>query len=251
MVRSLRRLLWQVGGRLGPAVAADSSARLTVLVTFFDPVRMRLADALARNILRCRFVDRLVLSNHNPGARLDRFIHASDPRITVVEATQPQGCGYRWQVARRWTGEYLMVIDDDILLRPAQVRALFDALRAEPECPHGIAGLRRGAGGAFEFLEQTTQPVDYLCEVYAVSRTHLDEYARQRACLPPEARTLVDGGADFALISRSGTRQPQLHDVGRALRSESFKTPGVAVHQRPGFWDGVHQVLAALDGAAG
>ena len=170
VVRSVRRLLWRMSGRLGGPVSAAPSDRLTVLAAFYHETRMRHADAFARNILRCAFVERLVLSNHNPAVRLGDHVRVSDPRLIVSEESLSRGCGYRWQVAQRWHADHLIVIDDDIMLRPAQLRALFLALKAEPERPHGIAGLRRSADGGLQFLERCDQDTDYLCEAYAVTR---------------------------------------------------------------------------------
>jgi hypothetical protein len=109
-------------GRFGGPVSGDTSDRLTVLIAFHHPFRMRHADAMARNILRCRFVERLVLSNHNPNARLGDFLRLSDERLIVNEEQTSRGCRHRWLVASRWPADYVIVIDDDILLRPASAR---------------------------------------------------------------------------------------------------------------------------------
>jgi hypothetical protein len=192
---------------------------------------MRHADALARNILRCGFVERLVLSNHNPAVRLADHLSLSDARVVVNEERAPMGCGHRWQVAVRWPAGYLIVIDDDILLRPEQLRTLFHALQADPARPHGIAGMRRSHAGTFEFVERRNDDTDFLCEVYAVTGEHLDRYVQRRDRLPQRVRARVDRSADFVLISACGNGRPRLHDVGRVLRCESFKAPGIAVHQ--------------------
>jgi hypothetical protein len=87
-----------------------------------------------------------------------------------------------------------------------------------------------------------------------------------RHAVPPRAasawRTLCAGGIlqhddsrpggavaiDFALISRTGLRRPKIHEAGRIFRSDTYNTPGIAVHCEPDFWQQLSAVTHVLEG---
>lgn len=246
LTRALRRAIWTVESGTGPAVHAPGvSARLTVVVAFSHPSRMHHADATARHLLRCSFIERILFSNHNPRVSLSSMIRVIDPRLMISEEPEERGCGYRWEVARRRGADYVMVLDDDVLIRPQQVKMLFLALLNEPGRVHGVRGLM-ATGDGFVPVARQSCDVDLLCELYAVTASHLDRYAARRAQLSGPVLQLVDQNNDFVLISTCGSASPRIVDVGRLLLAETFKTPGVAVHMRDGFWQETALVASVL-----
>lgn len=248
MTRRVRRLLWIANGRLGRSVAAPELPPLTVLITYFNPARARHADAQIRNVLRCCFVDRVIVLSHNPDLRADTLVRVRDPRLVLVNAGKRLGCGHRWVVALAEDPEYLLVIDDDILLRTSQIPRLFSLLVARPDVPHGMSGVRRHEDGFLAFVDRRSTEVDYLCEVYALTRQHLTRYWELRALVTdPSVAERVDSAMDFILVSRSGVGRAQVHDVGHILRCETFRTPGVAVHKESDFQRAIQEVSLALD----
>ncbi|MEZ5317437.1 MAG: glycosyltransferase family A protein [Vicinamibacterales bacterium] len=254
MTRGLRRLAWSRGAAFDRHPGRDLPSSLTVLVAFHHPARMRHLDGHVRNVLACPFVERLVVLNDNPEVALAPRVACADPRLIVIDQPRSHGCGHRWVVARRFRPDHLVVIDDDVLLRPSQIARLFRALLAEPDRVHGFSGLVETGDGRLEAVGGATRSVDLVMETYALTGAHLDRYAalRDRLAITAERRALIDGALDFVLVSRAGDERPMIHRIGRVLRCETFDTPGIAVHQTAGFAPGLHRLredLARLDAA--
>jgi hypothetical protein len=228
-------------------VSAHGPAPLTVLITCFHRERAQHLDAMVRQALRCRFVGRVVVSSHNPDLRAEEAVRVRDGRLRLLTETCARGCGHRWSVARRLDPEYLLAIDDDLLLRAGQIARLYRHLVDRPERPHGVAGLRQtGHGLAFHDSEELE--LDYLCEAYALTRAHLRRYGMlaRVAGARPETAPLVERELDFVVVSATGSGRPLIHDTGRLLRSDTFKTPGIAVHLTPGFFDRIPALASLL-----
>ena len=78
-------MLWQVNGLIGREIGWDLPQKATVLITYFNPERMEHMDAQVRNILKCDFVERVIISNHNPDVRIDKLVKVRD-KAGVPEA---------------------------------------------------------------------------------------------------------------------------------------------------------------------
>jgi hypothetical protein len=209
---------------------------------------MRHIDAHVRNILKCTFVDRVVVSSHNPAMRIELQCRVRDPRVEFVNQDVPRGCGHRWVVARDLDAGFLMVFDDDVRLFSWQVAKLFRHLIAEPDVPHGLAGLVLRET-SIDYYEREEASVDLICEGYALTRRHLDRYDELATALASDASlsAIVEASADFALISAAGTGRPKVHDLGRIYRCDTFSNEGVAVHRERGFWEGLARVRKELN----
>lgn len=240
---------WRLRGRCGWRLPRDRKDALTVLVAYYHPARAGYCTAQVRNLLACAFVERVIISNHNPLLRLDLPARLRDERVTIVEAGTKCGCGHRWHVAAAFHPQYLLVIDDDVFLFPGQIARLFRHLLDAPERPHGVAGMRRLPDDALSYHCQEDLGVDFLCEAYAVTLSHLLRYLKLEDQLLQNgvAFASIDRYADFAVVSRAGSEKPAIHDVGHILRCPTFKTPGIAVHRTGGFDEAVGEVVHALD----
>jgi len=227
---------WRLRGRVTPPLPATGTERLTVLIPAYHARRSRNIAPLVRACLQCRFVERVVVSNHNPDTSVAAIVPVRDPRVTLIEHGVRRGCGYIWHVASEQPGACFLVIDDDQLLYPAQIAALFRALVADPSVPHGLCG----GSVTGEYLERCEREVDVLYNAYAVTRAHLDAFHRL-------SRELVASGAahpdeiehrcDDVVISRSGGGRARIHDVGFILRCRTGGMEGVAIFREPGFDD--------------
>src|SRR5512139_282854 len=189
---SLKHLLWILNGIFGKAVSLGSPQQFTVLITYFNPLRMNNIDHQVRNLLKCNFVQKIVLSNHNPDVKIGDMLHATDRRVMTMDQDIKRACGYRWQVARNLNAEYLVVIDDDILLFPKQLKTLCEHLILKPDVPHGSSGMLRQKGGEFQYREREEMEVEYLCEVYAVTQMHVERYFEMERTLERENQGLLD-----------------------------------------------------------
>lgn len=246
---TVRYASWILSGRAGKSLPQRPWPTLTVLIAYYHPIRSRHVEPQVRNLLRCPFVGKVVVLNDNPSLRLDPRLTSLDDRVVVVNQDVRHGCSYRWVVASEFDPEYLLVIDDDLLLFPRQVEALFEALLADPDVPHGFAGMQRADGDRLDYVQRRDVTVHYLTEVYALTRKHLARYhqlyARLEASLAPAECVTMPG--DFVVINRSGSRPPRIHRTGRLLRCPSFKQPGIAIHQSASFWDKVARLERLLD----
>lgn len=247
LTRRIRYTLWTLGSHAGRPVSCGASAQATVLIACYSQERARNLGPQVRHLLKCTFVERIVLSNHNPDLRLPADL-PDDPRVVVVAQPVSRGCGFRWFVAQSFNPDYLIVIDDDILLYPRQIAALFDHLVTEPDVPHGMTGMSEVADTEFVFVERDEMEVDFLCEVYAVTGEHLRRYRALRMRLEEVEHMgdLIDRAGDFAVVSQTGNGPPRIHDVGRIQRCETFDRVGVAVHKDEAFAETVHEVSQAL-----
>jgi hypothetical protein len=244
----LKTMLWMGNGYLGRRFSVAGPQTLTVLITYFDPARMVKINHQLRNILKCSFVERIIISNHNPRVNIQEKIKIKDRRLTVISQTVNRGCGFRWHIASEINPAYLVVIDDDLFIFPEQLTRLFTSLLAEPEIPHGLSGMICLPDGSYEFREKENCEIDFLCEIYAVTNKHLDRYMDTYYDLSSNESVtrIVDSATDFIIISQTGTSEPKIHDVGRLLRDETFKKEGVAVHKGQMFNEYMQQTQDAI-----
>lgn len=251
--RRIKYLFWKTNGYFGRRITLEIPQKVTVLITYYNPLRMEHIDPQIRNILKCQFVDKIFVSNHNPEIQIEDMVKIRDERLVFLNQKTQRGCGYRWIIANEINPEYLIVVDDDILLFPSQLRTLFENLIKEPEIPHGISGMLHLDDGEFEFHEKENMQVDYLCETYAVSRQNLHRYLELESFVTKDdsLSKMIESSADFMLISQTGSQNPKIHNVGRLFRCPTFNEPGVAVHKAPGFDANMVEVSRALNNLIG
>lgn len=226
--------IWVVNGYIGKRLSINSLKKLTVILTYYHPLRMKDINNQIRNLLKCDFVENIVVSNHNPDLTIADRIVINDRRITCVDQTTRRGCGFRWQIAKDLETCYIISIDDDILIFPSQVKTLFQHLIQEPEVPHGFSGIIRLENEGIKYLEQNNIDVDYLCEIYAVTKDHVKRYFEINRLLIEIDETfteIIEKFHDFIIISQTGSGKPKIHKKGRIFRSETFKTAGIALHK--------------------
>jgi hypothetical protein len=169
ILRKIKYYLWALNGFWGLRSRTDTSQKATILFTYFSPVRMKHINHQLRNIFKCDFVGQVIISNHNPDVDIASLIKVMDERIKVVNQNVRRGCGHRWLVANEFSPEYLIVVDDDVLIFPGQLKKLFEALVTEPEMPHGFAGMVQHSDGYLEYRQEEERSLDYICEIYALT----------------------------------------------------------------------------------
>ena len=235
---SMKYAFWVLNGYFGKTFVLDMPNRVTVLITYYNPMRMKHVNHQLRNILKCAFVDKIIISNHNPDVNIVDKLNIQNNRVVILKQDIKRACGYRWRIARDLNPEYLIAIDDDILLFPWQLETLFKRLILEPEVPHGFSGMVRLTDGDFQYFERENRDVHYLCEVYAVTGDHVEKYFRMEELLANKDQTLPDAVerlGDFVVISQTGSGNPKIHTIGQLFRSETFKTEGIALHKENEF----------------
>jgi len=238
---------WQavVDGRVGGAVTIGSDHKATLIVPSYHLARARNLDPIVRNALRCEFIQRVIISNHNPSIRLKDWVKTPSDRLTLVDQPIRRGCGYGWIVASQNPASHYLVIDDDTIPQPKQLAELLKQLLADPSVPHGMAGWQ--AHG--EFVERREAEVECVFNVYAVTRQHVERYVdfvgelTQRFGL---AADTIEFYADDLVISQTGDREARVHDLGWVLRCRTSNREGIAISKDQEFWPRRLQVLQAL-----
>jgi hypothetical protein len=238
-----------LNGFIGLRFRLGTSQKVTILVTYYSPARMKHINHQLRNIFKCDFVGMVIVSNHNPGVKIDSLIKVKGDHLTVVNQNIRRGCGHRWLVANQYSPEYLIVMDDDILIFPWQLKKLFETLIAEPQIPHGFAGMVHHEDGFLEYREKEERSLDYICEIYAITGKHLQRFMELRSeVLKDESLTdMVEFAADFMIVSRTGRRNPKIHNAGRLFRCPTYNEAGVAVHKNHDFDKSILGVARALN----
>jgi len=252
LLRDLKYNLWALNGFVGLRQSSKYDQKVTVLITYYNPVRMKHVNHQIRNILKCDFVEKVIISNHNPDIDINTLVEVKSKQVIVLNQDVRRGCGYRWQVAQQFAPDYLIVVDDDILLFPWQLKTLFNSLITEPEIPHGFAGMVRQKDGYLEYRQKEDRSIDYLCEIYAITGSQLERYGTLRGeVVKNESLTkIVDSAADFMVVSQTGSRNPKIHDGGRLFRCPTYNAEGVAVHMDNSFDTGILEVIKSLDDIA-
>lgn len=246
-------LRWERIARFGPRVRTRRTERATAIVLSYR--RPKNIDAIARSILKCDVVGRLIVSNNNPDVEIRRWIGVRDPRLVVEDRGFNAGAAARFEIARREPAEFFFVLDDDLLLYPRQIAALVEALVDDPSTPHGLFGQRRKPAGGFEDgVHGVNGPLDVLNRAYAFTRGHLDEFFRLMEWLRMHAGgdrldpDSIDRGDDM-LLSFSGGSSPRCHDLGPLLDCPTQWLPGIAVWREGGFREYRERLYARLAAA--
>jgi len=256
LAKRCHHLLWDLRVRLSRPVAVAVRQKAIVIIPTYSPERARGVAIAVRAVLRCLFVDTLIVSNHNPEIRIEDYVRIHDPRLVLLNQPTRRGCGYQWEVAASRDPEFLISIDDDIRPLPFQLALLFERLVADPQRPHGLMG-SRGA----EFFENREMEVGELNQVYAITAAQLRVYVALVAALTGRGLVtadLIEFWGDDILISRTGTRPPKIHAAGAVLRCATASDPRVAIHKQAEFrqrrsevWNALKQVPTPATSAGG
>jgi hypothetical protein len=231
--KTILRWLWIVNSQWGPAVSLPGEGKVTVILLAYHAERMPNIQPLIRSALKCALVEQVLVSNNNPRLRIRDWVRLENPRVRLIDQPVDRSGGYRWTLAQSVPSEYLLAIDDDVLLFPWQMARLIKQLIARPEVLHGLAG-QRPAG----YVQNRETEVDNIFQVYAVTRQHVKIYhecLQAIRVLNPAAADSVEFLGEDLVISRAGTDRPVIHSIGFILRSSTAGQSGVALSTRSDF----------------
>ena len=231
---------------------SSAPASATFVVTVFSrPAEVR---RIIDSALQATVVDRVLISQHNPLLDLSAYDIGIDPRVDIVRAPVASRPGFRWTVVDRFCRGDVIVVDDDTILTARQIDVLFQRLRTDPTCPHGVTGSRyptapyvdsSTGGPRHTFHRRVEARVDALHQVYAVTTAHVAGYRRLTVRLP--SSELAVAVADDIVISSCGRTPATIHDLGPVELSASSRDPAVAVHLEPRFNHRRARILVELD----
>ena len=229
IARTVLVAVWKVRCRFGPSTTYSSTSRVGVVLLSYN--RAANMDPILRAVLKCQFVDRVLLSNNNSRKRVDDFISVSDRRFASIDQTSDQRPGNRWSIARDQLSdcEIILALDDDVFLYPRQIRQLVARVQAEPQSVHGFAGMTGRS-----YRSESDEIVDHVVRAYATTQDNIKRYFELIGRMG-EAAADVERIGDDIVISLAAPGPPRIHAVGLVLSCASSTQDGVAVNREDDF----------------
>ncbi|HZY44713.1 MAG TPA: hypothetical protein VFF70_08190 [Anaerolineae bacterium] len=227
------RQVWVLNSRIGPTVSLPFAFKLIVVLVGYEEKRMQNIEPLIRSALKCTFVEKVIASNNNPRLHIRDWVKITNPRLKLIDQIVPRGSGYRWVLIEQESANFILTIDDDILLCPQQMACLFAQLVAKPDVPHGLAG-HADSG----YIQCQDAAVNALYQVYAVTALQVKLYferINEIRVLDQAVFDSIEYFGDDLVISAVGASHPLIHNVGFVLRCTTASQIGVATFTQPDF----------------
>ncbi len=210
----------------------------------FSPERLKNVKRQIKILLKCAFIERIIISNHNPQVRIEEAINIVDNRLILIDQAERRGCGYRWVVVNSYQPKFIFSIDDDILLFPAQLARVLEELIKHPEVPHGIAGWYRS-----DYKQNSETVVNDLTQFYAITNKQLEKYfelVKEISFRDEKMGEYIEFWGDNLLTSKTGNGLPRIHKIGIFIQDRTATKPGVAAYTYNGFGSGRKKIKLAL-----
>jgi hypothetical protein len=235
---------WSLGAwlyRLGPCrkASVDADEKATVIILSYK--RPENIQPIVRKVLKCNFVEKILISNNNPEIKLEDYVNVSDERIVLINHQVRMRAGYRWMLAKQENADYFIAIDDDVFIYPKQLCKLFTRLIEEPDIPHGLFGsiyqdLDHHPAGEFRQCQESR--VDVIHQIYAVTNKHVNMFFKLMERIRennPSVHSLLDPTGDDIVISHTGLDKPKIHDVGFVYECPTWCADGIATCKEEDF----------------
>lgn len=232
-------VLWKAALASRFRSSLDRPERFTVvLLSFKRPENMQ---AIVDGLLLCDFVERVIVFNNNGSAYAIRdWVRSDDSRVELRDSAENKAPIVRLSLSLESAGERFIAIDDDIFLRPSQLRTIAAGLLDDPAAVHGMFGsaiedapdgsvvVRRGLHG-FD------GPIDLVQRVYCYTRKHAEAALAFAERIRPATDVDLGFADDILLSMGAGSGPNRCHDVGPFLDAFSSTKKGVALYREPGF----------------
>ena len=231
----IRYRWWLCRIHYGWNIALNNDASVTVILSSFNEQRMQNIELIIQSFLKCRFINKIIVTNNNPTINIHDWVTIQDPRIQLINQSFRRPAGYRWFLAKEEPAKYFLAVDDDLFLFPEQLRKLVYQLTHHPEVPHGLCGSIYKPSEATNlnklpasYFRQQEMEVDVLHEVYAVTTAHVETYFEYFNKLKAQhglssdiffssGDTVMLAVGDDILISHGGVGRPRIHNFGALL----------------------------------
>ena len=236
---------WILVTRLGKTQSINSDHTAVAILTTYHVRRLKNIDGLVRSFLKCDFIEKVIVSNHNPEVNIDDRVSMQDDRLVLINQPVRRKPGYRWQIAKTLDARYFIVIDDDFLITPVQIRVLFLHLIEEPGIAHGVTGHLQA-----RYYQNKNMEVTQIHQIYAVTKEMINRYFEITDSIKktrPDVFPLIEDRADDTIISKAGSARPKIHHIGLLSRCSTSRSPDVAVHLSQDFYAERRKVIDVLD----
>lgn len=212
---------------------------------------------LVNILLRCAFVDKIIVSNNNTNITIEDWIPTNDHRIVFRNEQENSFAIGRFFIAVQEPAEYFLCMDDDIFLRPNQLRVLAEALMNQPETIHGMFGtnLEKDEQGC-PFLHRgqfgLTGPLDFIQRVYFFTNDHVTKFMQLLHFAKQQQLAFYDELklCDDILLSFSSIGKPMCHDIGLFVDDSTSNKQGIALFANDSFVETRTRIASQLAIAA-
>ncbi len=264
IIEKIRYRCWVWRIHYGWDITMDVDASATVILSSFNEQRIQNIEPIVRGFLKCRFIEKVIVTNNNPEINIYDWVQLDDSRIQLINQPFRRRAGFRWFLAKEETAQYFLAVDDDLFIFPGQLRKLFGSLIQQPEVPHGLAGSiykssEKVSPGDLHhsYYRRKEMEVDVLHEVYAVTMDHVKTYFKYFEMLKEQHGLSSDifyssddlvmlAYGDDILISHGGGARPRIHDCGNMLGCPTALAEGVALWQGEGFTERRLKILDSV-----
>ena len=225
--------IWLLNSYIAGKQSSDTQNKAVAILASYHIERMKNIEPLVRSILKCDFIKKIILSNHNPNVLIEDWVKIKDDRLNMINQPTRRGPGYCWDLAKKEDSQFFILIDDDFLVSPKQIKILFQRLLDNSDIPHGVTGHNN-----LEYYQNIDMEVDILNQIYAITKTHLNKYfeiAEAINAIDHEAYETIEPYAHEIIISKTGKNRPRIHNIGLLTRCPTARKPSVAIHQSEDF----------------
>jgi len=235
---------WVLLTHISKNESIDNNPETNVIIATYHIKRLKNINPLVRSVLKCSYIQSVIVTNNNPDIHIEDWVTVKDNRLDLINQPERRWPGYRWNIASKSRAKYYIIIDDDFLILPDQLKILLQHLIHEPDIAHGITGHLNG-----KYYQNREMEVAVLNQIYAVTNKHVDRYFEITDVIKqnyPEVFPLIEKCADDIIISKAGSNKPKIHDIGQLTRCHTARTPGIAIHRGDDFLHGRQKVINAL-----
>jgi len=227
---------WLLHLNVGRNVSHGNEQATAILLSY---KRMQNIEPIARSILKCDFIEKLIISNHNPEIKIEEWVKLKDERLVLINQPVRKRCGYRWDLARAENARYFIAIDDDTFLYPQQIKILFERLIQQPEIPHGFYGATyefiddKSDHFNINFVKEKEMEVDVLYSGMFLTHEHVKVYFEYKHNIEKNNSTIgdyIEPIGDDIVISNTGSSRAKIHNVGFILTCPTNRLEETAVH---------------------
>jgi hypothetical protein len=191
--------------------------------------------------------DLFVIDNAPVSTNL-RSYYAVEPWFHYIENGLNLGPGHRFLFSCSLPHRYLIAVDDDVFLTPAQLLVLYESMRQQPTRVHGVWGQildplfqRRKLKGGI----RSSRAVDVISRVYG----YTPEIALSCICLARylgfRAWTEI-GPTDDILLSVAGAEPPLCHATDELKVCDTSDLVGIALWRTEGFYPARNSLIDRL-----
>jgi hypothetical protein len=222
-----------VKGIFFPGKTDKFHSKITAIIPAYYRERTKNVIRQVELLTKCNFIERIVISNHNPIIKYEQEIDNPDKRIEIIDHKNRRRCGHQWEVVKSFQPDFIFSIGDDMLLFPSQLVKVLEMLHKYPDVPHGVAGWY-----GKEYRQNQEACVNWLTQFYAITKKHLNRYFELVDAISScdeEMKDIIEFYGNDLIIRKTGSGLSRIHKVGVIIQDRTSIKPGVATFTYDGF----------------